>query len=69
MDTTIGTCGSTGTGGAGTGGSGTGGHNDGYTASGNGLICAAQPGRSSDGNAWLLGGLAGLLLALRRRRR
>jgi uncharacterized repeat protein (TIGR01451 family)/MYXO-CTERM domain-containing protein len=71
LTTVIGTCGPAGAGGAGggTGGSGTGANNDGYVASGNGLICSAQPGRDDEGSPWLLGGLAGLLLALRRRRR
>ncbi|MFT3764888.1 MAG: DUF3344 domain-containing protein [Minicystis sp.] len=67
----IGSCmpGGTGGSGGGTGGGGTGGQNDGFVASGNGLICAAQPGPAGDGGAWLFGGLAGLLLAVRRRRR
>jgi MYXO-CTERM domain-containing protein len=68
-DASAGMCGA-GTGTGGSSGTGTGGANDGITASGNGLICAAQPGRGDDdAGAWLLGGLAGLVLASRRRRR
>ena len=75
VNASAGTChdGMVGTGGAGGSGTGTGtggNPNDGITASGNGLFCAAQPGRGDeDAGAWLLGGLAGVLLASRRRRR
>jgi uncharacterized repeat protein (TIGR01451 family)/MYXO-CTERM domain-containing protein len=70
-DATAGMCGAaTGTGGSSSSSSGTGGAVDGITASGNGLICAAQPGSGDDdAGAWILGGLAGLVLASRRRRR
>jgi uncharacterized repeat protein (TIGR01451 family)/MYXO-CTERM domain-containing protein len=69
FDDTPGTCKPNGAGGNGAGGGGTGGGGtDGIVASGSGLICAAQPGPSDGGGAWLAGGLALALLALRRRR-
>ena len=55
QDATIGTCASV--------------SSDDITASGNGLICAAQPAREEGGAPWLLAGISAALLALRRRRR
>jgi MYXO-CTERM domain-containing protein len=61
-DGSIGTC----MNGAGGGGAGP---SDGITASGNGLLCAAAPGRDGGDTGWLVGGLLGVLAAARRRRR
>ena len=66
----IGTCsnGTGGTGGTGGGTTGTGAQN-GFTASGNGLLCAARPAPTDDApTPWLLAAALATLVTLRRRR-